>query len=256
MARRRPSVERFFAKHAEGYAKSQSHAHGSDLDALLEALKPQKMETALDIATGTGFTAVALAPLVKQVVGVDRTREMLAQARRFASSQGVVNATFEMGDALNLKYPDSSFDILTTRRATHHFEDVPRFLREAERVLKPEGRLGIVDMSPPKGAELFMNRIEILRDQSHVEAFTPEAWNSMVSRSGLRLLSLQVLDEHIRFEGWLYPIEPGGKEEEAVSKAWSAASLRTRRLLQADMVGGKIRGWTKSRIVLVASKTS
>ncbi len=256
MVRRRPSVERFFAQHAEGYSRSQSHAHGSDLDALLKALRPRKSDSVLDVATGTGFTAVALAPLVKHVVGVDLTSEMLAQAKQFARSQGVMNVTFETGDAQSLKYPDSSFDVVTTRRATHHFEDVPQFLREAKRVLKPRGRLGIVDMSPPKGAERFMNRIEILRDESHREAFTPEAWKSMISQTGLRILSSQVLDEHVEFERWLYPVELGGKEETAVRAAWSSASPRSRRLLQAGFAGGEVVGWAKSRIILVASKTS
>lgn len=256
MPRKRASVQRFFARHAEGYSKSQSHAHGSDLEALLEALRPRNTEIALDVATGTGFTAVALAPLVKHVVGVDLTSEMLAQARRFAREQGVENITFEAGDATKLKFPDSSFDIVTTRRATHHFENVPQFIEEAKRVLRPEGRLGIVDMSPPKGAERFMNRIEILRDKSHVKAFTPQAWKSMVLRSGLRVHSSQVLGEQVQFERWLYPVAPGGREEREVRAAWSSASPNSRRLLQADFVGSSIQGWTKSRIVLVASKTS
>lgn len=256
MAERRPSVERFFAQHAKGYAKSQSHAYGSDLDALVGALKPRKTEVALDVATGTGFTAVSLARLVKRVVGVDLTSEMLAEARQFAGSQRARNVTFEIGDALKLKHPDSSFDIVTTRRATHHFADVPRFVQEAKRVLKPGGRLGIVDMAPPNGAERFTNRIETLRDGSHVKAFTPEAWKSMVSRAGLRITSSDVLDEHISFEKWLYPVESGGKEEKAVRAAWGSASPTTRRLLKADFAGDEIRGWTKSRIILIASRTS
>jgi ubiquinone/menaquinone biosynthesis C-methylase UbiE len=256
LVRRRPSVERFFAQHAEEYSRSQSHAHGSDLDALLIAVRPRRTEVALDVATGTGFTAVSLAPMVKHVVGVDLTSEMLAKAKSFARSQRVVNVTFETGDALHLKYPNSSFDIVTTRRATHHFEDVPKFLQEANRVLRHQGRLGIVDMSPPKGAERFMNRIETLRDGSHVEAFTPEAWKSMVSQAGLRILSSQVLEEHIQFERWLYPVESGGNEERAVRAAWNSVTPLTRRLLQAEVVGGVVRGWTKSRIIFVASKTS
>jgi ubiquinone/menaquinone biosynthesis C-methylase UbiE len=256
LVRRRLSVERFFAQHAEDYSRSQSHARGSDLDALLAALRPRRTDVALDVATGTGFTAVSLARSVKHVVGIDLTKEMLVKARQFAHAQGVVNITFQTGDALSLEYPDSSFDIVTTRRATHHFEDVPKFLLEAKRVLKHRGRLGIVDMSPPKGAERFMNRIEILRDGSHVEAFTPEAWKSMVSQAGLRILSSQVLEERIQFERWLYPVESGGKEERAVRAAWRSASPLTRRLLQAQVVGGAVRGWTKARIILVASKTS
>jgi ubiquinone/menaquinone biosynthesis C-methylase UbiE len=194
--------------------------------------------------------------LVKRVVGVDLTSEMLTEARWFARSQGAKNVTFEKGDATNLRFPPSTFDIVTTRRATHHFKDVPRFLQEARRVLKPSGRIGIVDMSPPDGAEHFMNRIEKLRDESHVEAFTPRSWKSMVSQAGFRILSSDVIDERVQFEEWLYPVEAGGEEERAVRAAWGTAFSQTRRLLHPVMAGGVIRSWTKSRIVLIASKTS
>lgn len=249
------SVEQFFGKHARDYSKSQSHAHGSDLAALLKALKPKKAEVALDVATGTGFTAVALAKFVGHVTGIDVTDEMLEQARKLMQDEGAVNVRFELGDALKLDYGNSSFDIVTTRRATHHFTDVPRFLLEAKRVLKPSGRLGVVDMSPPEGAEDFSNRIERLRDRSHVKAFTPNAWKSMVSHAGLRLMSVEVLDEPLAFERWLYPVELGGREANLICLAWNSASARVRHLLKANFKEGTVRGWTKSRIVLVASKT-
>jgi ubiquinone/menaquinone biosynthesis C-methylase UbiE len=251
----RGSVERFFGVHARDYSKSRSHARGSDLKALLKALKPKKSEVALDVATGTGFTAVALAKLVGHATGIDLTDEMLSQANLLARDEGCTNVRFELGDALEINYPDSSFDIVTTRRATHHFGDVPRFLREARRVLRPTGRLGIVDMSPPEGAEALSNRIEKLRDSSHVRAFTPSAWKSMVSRAGFRIVSDEVLGERVSFERWLYPVAPGGKEEVAIRQAWSSVPSRVRRLLLVQATNGVVRGWTKSRIVLVASKT-
>jgi len=249
------SVKRFFAEHAEDYSRSQSHAQGSDLDALMRALKPKRFEVALDVATGTGFTAVALAGLVGHVTGIDVTDEMLAQAGRLARERGRTNIRFELGDALKIDYPNSSFDLVTTRRATHHFENVPKFLREARRVLRSGGRLGIVDMSPPEGAEAFSNRIERLRDKSHVKAFTPTAWRLMVAKAGLRIQTSEILGEPVTFERWLYPVEAAGREEEAVRRAWGSAPANVKQLLAACFENGAIKGWTKSRIILVASKT-
>jgi len=249
------SVKRFFAEHAQDYSRSQSHARGADLDALIKALKPNKSEVALDVATGTGFTAAALAGFVGHVTGIDMTDEMLSQAGRLARERGLTNVRFELGDALKIGYPNSSFDLVTSRRASHHFEDVSRFLREARRVLRSGGRLGIVDMSPPEGAEAFSNRIERLRDRSHVKAFTQGAWKSMVSKAGFCIQSSEILGEPVTFERWLYPVESGGREEEAIRGAWSSAPASVKRLLAARFEKGVMKGWTKSRIVLVASKT-
>ena len=251
----RGSVRRFFAEHAQDYSKSKSHAQGADLEALIGDLKPRKSEVALDVATGTGFTAVALAGRVGHVTGIDMTDEMLVQAGRLARERGRTNVRFELGDAMKIGYPNSSFDIITTRRATHHFEDVPRFLREAKRVLRPGGRLGIVDMSPPEGAEAFSNRIERLRDGSHVRAFTPAAWKSMVARAGFHIQSSEVLGEPVTFEKWLYPVEAGGREEDAIRRAWGSARPKVKRLLVASFEEGAIKGWTKFRIILIAAKT-
>ena len=249
------SVKHFFAEHAQDYFRSKSHAQGADLTALIRALKPKKSEVALDVATGTGFTAVALAGLVGHVIGIDVTDEMLVQAGRLAREQDRANVRFELGDAMKIGYPDSSFDIVTSRRATHHFEDVPRFLREAKRILRPQGRLGVVDMSPPVGAEAFSNRIERLRDNSHVRAFTAASWKSMTSRVGFDIQHCELLGEPVTFEGWLYPVETGGREERAIRRAWASARPKVQRLLGASFEKGAIKEWTKFRIVLVAAKT-
>ena len=164
-----PSPREFFSKHAQDYTKSDSHAHGSDLALLVELLQPQSTDTVLDIATGTGFTAIEIAKKAKRVIGVDITNEMLAEASRLAKEKQISNIRFEKADASSLPYDDDSFDNVTTRRATHHFADVEKFLSEASRVLKVSGRLGIVDMSPPEGTDKFFNRIERLRDSTHTQ---------------------------------------------------------------------------------------
>ncbi len=252
---RRSSVEHFFSEHVEEYSRSQSHALGPDLTALITGLRPEPSEAALDVATGTGFAAVALASRVGHVVGIDLTKGMLAQAKALARDNRLANVRFELGDAMTLRYPDASFDIVTARRATHHFDSVPRFLLEAKRVLKPGGKIGIVDMAPPEGAKSFMNTIERLRDGSHVEAFAPRAWESMMTTAGFRIRFSKILDEQVTFEGWLYPVKLGGNEERAIHSAWESAPEPVRRLLKSEFEGERIRGWSKPRIVLIASKT-
>jgi ubiquinone/menaquinone biosynthesis C-methylase UbiE len=249
----RALTRQFFAKHAAGYASSASFAYGPNLEALLKSLKPLRTEAALDVATGTGFTALAIAPLVNRVIGIDITEEMLRQARSLARERGIGNAKFERGDARRLDYPASTFDIVTTRRATHHFDDVPAFLREARRVLKPKGRLGLVDMSPKTRTIGFTNKIEKLRDSSHVWAFSPNRWKSVLRGAGFDVTSMLVLEEPLSPEEWLYPVEAKGSEMAAVRLAWDSAPPRVRRLMKAKFTAGAIAGWAKQRAVVVAS---
>jgi ubiquinone/menaquinone biosynthesis C-methylase UbiE len=250
-----PSPKDFFSKHAEDYANSESHAHGSDLSRLVELLDPKPNEIALDVGTGTGFTAMELAHHASRVVAIDITEEMLQQARKLAMERGILNIQFEKGDASHISYHESFFDIVTTRRATHHFADVGKFLREAARVLKKGGRLGIVDMSPPRGAEEFTNRIEILRDKTRTKALSPFDWREEISRAGLSVTNSELLKETISFEAWMYPVKMGGTEETLVKEAWMQAPDCVREILEArEGRNGNVESWTKQRIVTIAKK--
>ena len=249
------SPKEFFSKHARDYAKSESHAHGLDLTRLIELLEPKPNEIVLDIATGTGFTAMELAPKVKQVIATDITKEMLDEAERLSKEKKLSNIRFEKAEASKLPFLDSSFGIVATRRAAHHFNNVPKFLREANRVLKPSGQLGIVDMSPPEGTQQFFNRIEIFRDSTHTRAWTPNEWKHLVEDSGLLITHLEILGENVTFERWLYPVKMGGKEEADIRKEWEKASPKIRETLGFEQDShGQVQSWIKNRIILIAKK--
>jgi SAM-dependent methyltransferase len=249
-----PSPKTFFSVHAEDYAKSESHAHGSDLPLLIELLKPQASETALDVAAGTGFTTMELAKHVSHVTALDITEEMLDEARKLALTNHVENISFKIGEAERIPFADASFDIVTTRRAPHHFANVDGFLVEAKRVLAPKGRLGVVDMSPPEGSEEFFNNIERIRDATHTTALTPTEWNDKVTRAGFTIRELRVLPEALAFERWLYPVKMGGVEEMEVRKRVKEVSPSVASLMKITCSNGSLSGWTKNRIVLIARR--
>ncbi len=252
-----PSPKEFFSKHALDYEKSESHARGSDLALLIELLQPRTNEIALDVATGTGFTAMELAEFVERVVAIDITSEMLSVASRLARERGITNIVFEEGDASNLSFEDSSFDILTTRRAAHHFRNISKFLEEAKRVLKPQGQLGIVDMSPPAGTEAFVNRIEILRDFTHVRALSPSEWKSEMEKAGLAITNFRTLGEKVTFERWLYPVVMGGSQEDAIRKEWEETSEEIRKILALELgEDERPKSWIKNRIILTVRNSS
>ncbi len=159
-------VKQQFSRNAEKYVTSARHAKGEDLAWLVSCAKANANMNVLDIATGGGHVANALAPLVRHVTAYDLTREMLEAAERFIGGNGYTNVSYVTGDAEQLPFEDESFDLVTCRIAAHHFTDIPVFAAEALRVATPGGKLLLIDNVAPEQDHLdqFYNDIEKFRD--------------------------------------------------------------------------------------------
>ena len=105
----------------------------------------------LDVACGTGdFSIEALRHGVRQVVGVDISENMLAVAREKAWDKGLEEQLeFLYGDSEQLTFPDGNFDAVTVAFGVRNFEHLERGLREMCRVLRPGGRVVILEFSTP-----------------------------------------------------------------------------------------------------------
>jgi len=123
---RSQSIQRQFGAAAERYAASSYHQRSPDLENMLNAVTLTGTEKVLDVGTGTGHTALAFAPSVGSVIGLDMTEAMLDQARELATRQGATNVEFELGDAMALPYESERFDLVTCRVCAHHFADVEK----------------------------------------------------------------------------------------------------------------------------------
>ena len=180
------TTQRQFGAVASAYAVSAVHAGGPDLDALITAAGLTGRERALDLGAGAGHTTLALARGAAEVIGVDVTPEMVEVATELARQRRVTNVRFELGDVSALAYPNTSFDIVTSRYSAHHYHDPASALREAFRVLKPGGKFLLVDTVSPEEPALdtFINAIEILRDSSHVRNWRGSEWVRMVEGAG------------------------------------------------------------------------
>jgi demethylmenaquinone methyltransferase / 2-methoxy-6-polyprenyl-1,4-benzoquinol methylase len=100
---------------------------------------------ALDVATGTGDLAIELASRGADVVGSDFSEGMLDVARRKAPG-----LTWEQGNALALPYADASFDAATVGFGARNFSDLPQGLREMARVVRPGGRVVVLEITTPQ----------------------------------------------------------------------------------------------------------
>jgi len=199
------AVRRQFAPVAANYATSAVHAGGPDLRAMLDAMPLRGDERALDVGCGPGHTALAFAPRVREVVAVDLTEDMLAQGRRLAAERGVGNVIFQRGDVENLPFPAASFDLVTSRYSAHHYPHPLVALREVARVLKPGGAFLLGDVVSPDdpAADAFLNRIETLRDPSHVRNHTVAQWTDMLATAGLTAEMVGVWPLRLDFVSWV-----------------------------------------------------
>jgi ubiquinone/menaquinone biosynthesis C-methylase UbiE len=183
------AVRSTFAPAAAAYTASAGHADADALARVVAYAAPRSTDIALDIATGSGHTALAIAPYVASVVALDITPEMLAETARNASGRGLGNVRVQLGAAEALPFRDGSFDIVTVRTAPHHFADIAQAVREMARVARVGGRVVIVDTTVPEDDVLDaeINAIELLRDPSHVRNYRPSEWRRMVEAAGLEV---------------------------------------------------------------------
>lgn len=242
----------FFSRHAAGYTRSRSHARGQDLEMLTQMLDPGPADALVDIAAGTGHTALHLRGRIARAVLVDLTPAMLEEAKVLARARGLEVEAL-VADAARIPLPDGSFTIATCRRAAHHFTDIPGFLREAARLLRPGGRLGVVDMTAPDAAIDLLNRVERLRDASHAAAIPPDGWRAAVQAAGFQVEALELEEEEYALLRWLAPVRPDEVDLPTIKDALRAATSTERAALQIQDGPEGIR-FIKFRVVLAARK--
>ncbi|MCA0755800.1 class I SAM-dependent methyltransferase [Paenibacillus sp. N4] len=207
-----------FARNAEQYVSSKTHANGDDLDLLSEWLQLKPHWKVLDVATGGGHVAKKLAPFAASVTAVDLTRRMLETARNFISQQSD-HVGYVVADAENLPFLDESFDAVTCRIAAHHFPNPGQFVNEAARVLKPGGRLLLIDNVVPDHDSIddFVNTLERLRDESHVRCSRIREWEEWMKIAGFRELKSRIRKKAFDYPTWVRRTARSEEQVEAVS---------------------------------------
>lgn len=187
-----------FGDRADYYVTSVAHSDAQMLQHLVALVNPQPTWRVLDVATGTGHTALAFAPYVHEIVGIDLTPRMLQEAEKLAAAQGITNIRFVEADIHELPFDDETFDdeqfdLITCRRAAHHFSDIKEALFEMVRMLKPQGVLLIDDRSVPEDdlVDSLMNRLDWLHDESHVREYRASEWQVMLDALDCRVTALE-----------------------------------------------------------------
>ncbi|HYH18154.1 MAG TPA: metalloregulator ArsR/SmtB family transcription factor [Azospirillum sp.] len=117
-------------------------------EALMRLLPDDGIGDLLDVGTGTGRMLEVLGPRARRAVGVDQSREMLSIARAKLEAAGLRHCHVRQADMYQLPFPSGSFDAAVIHQVLHFAEDPADVLGEAARVLRPGGRLLVVDFAP------------------------------------------------------------------------------------------------------------
>ena len=179
-------AENRFARTAQrmaAYQDARAEALAERVQAFVQAAGS---EHAIDVGCGAGALALALAPLVRDVVGVDQVAELLELARERAPG----NARFVEGDATNLPFDNASFDLAGTLRTLHHVRRPELVLAELTRVTRPGGRVLVIDqLAPIDPLDAFpVDRFERARDPDHARLLPEIDLRQLFEANSLALL--------------------------------------------------------------------
>lgn len=188
-----------FGERADGYRTSTTHGEGADLELL--ASWCTGAQWALDIATGAGHTAGALRDAgIPNVIASDAALAMVTTSvDSFPGLTGVV------ADAERLPFAPDTFDAVTCRIAPHHFPDPETFVMEVHRVVRPGGTFALEDNVAPEddALESFLNRLETMRDPTHIASYRTSTWHQWLEDAGFSIEHTTHLMTRIPFTEWV-----------------------------------------------------
>ena len=209
-----------WSERAQAYRESPLHREGEDLDLIVEWAEPGPARAALDVATGGGHVARRLREAGCLVVSCDPAPGMEPDV---------------ICRAEELPFADGSFEVVVTRIAAHHFEDVGAATREMARVSRE-----LVLVEDTLYESEVVEEAERLHDPTHVRSYGEEEWRSFLAAAGLEVENVTLVEREQPLEAWLARTGCEGEDAE-----------RVRELLAHRIEGGVIRD---AKILLKARK--
>ncbi|HEU0177828.1 MAG TPA: methyltransferase domain-containing protein [Blastocatellia bacterium] len=229
-----------FTKQAIPFSQKPQLSSEEILDLMVGACGVTPQDVVLDVACGPGLTACALAKAAARVTGIDITPAMIERAKARQAEMGLTNLTWRVGDILSLPFPDESFSLVVTRYSFHHLLDPGAALAEMMRALKPGGRVMVMDAAPESSKVDAYNRMEKLRDPSHVRAMPPEELLRMAREAGLVNVRTAFCKVEFELEKTLAASFPNPGDEEKLRQIFSDDLMTDTLGMGAHRRGGEI----------------
>ncbi|HKM90900.1 MAG TPA: methyltransferase domain-containing protein [Candidatus Acidoferrales bacterium] len=194
-----------FTRTADAFSQFVLERRTADAERLVAMVDPGSDDRALDAACGPGTYALRFAPRVRAVVGLDYTPAMLAKARAAAAKAGAENVSFSQGDVAAIPFRDASFQVVSCGFSLHHLSSPAAAVAEFARVLRKGGRAALMDMIVcDPGRPEINNRIEQVRDPSHVHTHTQPELLRLVESAGLRVRNAERIEAPRSFNHWMH----------------------------------------------------
>jgi ArsR family transcriptional regulator len=149
-AQQQAQAASYFAKVADSWDLLRSlHVPEAAVEAaILELVGDRRVDLLVDLGTGTGRMIELLADRCRRAIGIDSSREMLAIARAKLAAAGIAHAQVRLGDIAAMEDAVGPADLIVIHQVLHYFDDPGRVLVQAARMLRPDGRMIVVDFAP------------------------------------------------------------------------------------------------------------
>ena len=228
------ALNRSFAVQASGFeSQSLRFAKEDYLHYMISKIAPHSQDRVLEAAAGTCACGRYLAPLAGTVVCLDATAPMLEIGKKKAEQAGLKNMVFIKGYAQELPFLDNSFELVLSRLAFHHFTNPERVFSEMVRVLKPGGKLVMIDMeAPEESLRDTEDEIERLRDPSHVKNLSLAEMQELYLSHGLSIEICEVTEIQQELTNWM-----------ALTKTPEETQREIQKRMETDLTGGKKTGF-------------
>jgi ubiquinone/menaquinone biosynthesis C-methylase UbiE/DNA-binding transcriptional ArsR family regulator len=179
----------YFSRNASGWDNIRKlHVSEDTVEtALREIVGDQPVDSLLDLGTGTGRLLQLFEGIYRHGMGIDASREMLAVARSNLEKSGISKASIRQGDIFNLPIENGGYDLVTIHQVLHYLEDPHLAIDEAARMLRPGGRLVIVDFAP--------HGVDSLRAEHHHArlGFSHQIMTEWLEKAGLDVVKIRDL---------------------------------------------------------------
>jgi len=234
-----------FDKSADNYLKSSDHSKGADLEYFAAYFKDKKFKKALDIACAAGHFAKTFN--AENIYTCDLSFNMLKTARDKMGFQMPVLCRAEF-----LPFLSDTFEMAGCRIAMHHFMNPCIFMNDVHRVLCDGGYFVLIDSVVGK-EDVWLNKVELVRDDTHRRSFRPEEITAMAEAEDFFLEDYKVFYKKHDFKEWAQRLNPTAEKYEEIIQSFRELPKGIKKELRVEE-SDEILSYTDKKAVFIFRK--